>query len=84
MNEVSWRTGQSTRPQWQNENPHVNKNQTDDPGRDLAGGPKAAGVGIKRNSDGGSDGGEAEAVGAKRNSQVAGEGQQNQNPQSQC
>ena len=54
---------------WQNENPHVNENQADDPGRDLAGGPKAAGVGVERNSDGSSDGGEAEVVGTKRNPQ---------------
>ena len=53
----------------QNQNPHINKNHNVDPGRDPAGGPMAAGVGVKRNPDGGSDGGEVEVVGAKRNPQ---------------
>ena len=53
----------------QNQNPHVNKNHNVDPGRDPASGPMAAGVGIERNPDGGSDGGEVEVVGAKRNPQ---------------
>jgi hypothetical protein len=44
-------------------------NHNVDPGRDPAGGPTAAGVGIKINPDGGSGGREAEVVGTKRNPQ---------------